>query len=208
MKKVFQSHFKSSQIDELSSSSLHFIQLSLLILNFWTPSVNWKLSLPTTRLDLLQLRTFRGCFPLRTTSRGCLLPRTNWELTSVSPINPWSDTRKTTVLLLLHHCGNSWHHCWCSHLTPPHSCVIQVFIAAAWQWGTCLPRHCVSSVAGWHGPEDTTFLCCCVIAPFTEVLPEQICYSKSKERTWFTCCRDWHLMMLYRRVYLCLTRGK
>jgi hypothetical protein len=28
---------------------------------------------------------------------------------------------------------NAWCHCWCGHVTLPHSCVIQVFIAVAWQ---------------------------------------------------------------------------
>jgi hypothetical protein len=51
---------------------------------------------------------------------------------SVSPINPWPDTRETllpTVLQLLRHCWNAWRHCWRGHVTPPHSCGIQVFIA-------------------------------------------------------------------------------
>jgi hypothetical protein len=55
---------------------------------------------------------------------------------SVSLINPWSDTQETllpTVLLLLRHCWNAWRHCWRGHVIPPHSCVIQVFIAVAWQ---------------------------------------------------------------------------
>jgi hypothetical protein len=48
---------------------------------------------------------------------------------SVSPTNPWSNTRKAllpTVLQLL-------RYCWRGQVTPPHSCVIQVFIAVAWQ---------------------------------------------------------------------------
>jgi hypothetical protein len=55
---------------------------------------------------------------------------------SVSPINPWSDTRETllpTLLQLLCHCWNAWRHCWRGHVTPPHSCIIQVFIAVVWQ---------------------------------------------------------------------------
>jgi hypothetical protein len=55
---------------------------------------------------------------------------------SACPKNPWSDMWET--LQLLHHCWNAWRHCWHSHSTLPHSCVIQVFIAVAWQqtrWG-------------------------------------------------------------------------
>jgi hypothetical protein len=80
----------------------------------------------------------------------------NW--TSVSPINPWSDMRETllpTVLLLLRHCWNAWRHCWNAlrhcwrgHMTLPHSCIIQVFKAVAWQRGTCLPQCCIPTVAG------------------------------------------------------------
>jgi hypothetical protein len=121
---------------------LHFTHLDL----NWKLSLNWKLltrSFRFTLSDLLQLRTFH--------SR--LLPRTTRELASVSPINFWSDTRETllpTVLLLLRHCWNPWCHCWRGQVTPPHSCVIQVFIAVAWQRETCLPRRCVATVAGWH----------------------------------------------------------
>jgi hypothetical protein len=50
---------------------------------------------------------------------------------SVSPINPWSDTRET--LQLLRHCWNAWRHYWRGHVTPPRSCIMQVFIAVAWQ---------------------------------------------------------------------------
>jgi hypothetical protein len=56
-------------------------------------------------------------------------PTENWpitppELASVSPINPWSDTREMLQLL---------RHWWRGHVTLPHSCVIQVFVAVAWQ---------------------------------------------------------------------------
>jgi hypothetical protein len=53
---------------------------------------------------------------------------------SVSPKIPWSDTREMllpTVLQLLRHFWNAWRHCWRTHVTLPHSCVIQVFIALA-----------------------------------------------------------------------------
>jgi hypothetical protein len=55
---------------------------------------------------------------------------------SVSPINPWSDMQEnapsngTSVVASL---LNSWRHCWRGHVTLPHSCVIQVFIAVASQ---------------------------------------------------------------------------
>jgi hypothetical protein len=87
---------------------------------------NWNLSLLTTRSALLQLRTFHGCLP----------PRTAHKWASVSPISPRSDRRETflpKVLQLLRHCWNAWHHCWSGHVTLPHSCVIEVFIAVAWQ---------------------------------------------------------------------------
>jgi hypothetical protein len=48
---------------------------------------------------------------------------------SVSLTNPSSDTWETllpTVLQLL-------RHCWCDHVTPPYSCIVQVFILVAWQ---------------------------------------------------------------------------
>jgi hypothetical protein len=74
---------------------------------------------------------------------------------SISAINPWSDTRET--LQLLRHCWNSWHHCWRGHVTLPHSCVIQEFIAVVWQqmrWGdarlsSAWRKHC--------------FVYCCII---------------------------------------------
>jgi hypothetical protein len=43
-----------------------------------------------------------------------------------------------------------WRNCWRGHVTPPHSFVIQVFIAVAWQRETCLPQRCVATVAGRH----------------------------------------------------------
>jgi hypothetical protein len=60
------------------------------------------------------------------------LPRTTRKRASVSP---WSDTRENRALLLLRHCGNAWSQFGTrgGHVTHPHSCVIQVFIAVAWQ---------------------------------------------------------------------------
>jgi hypothetical protein len=118
--KVSTSHLKSSQADELSSSSLHFTSLITGTLNWelWTRSLNWK------RSDLPQLPTFGGCLP----------PITTCKRSSISPINLRSDTQETllpTVLLLLQHCWNAWCHCWHGHVTSPYSCVIQVFIAVA-----------------------------------------------------------------------------
>jgi hypothetical protein len=75
--------------------------------------------------------------------------RTNCKRTSVSPIQPLSDTRKTTVLLPLRHCRNKWHRCWHGHMTPPHSCVTQVFTAVACQ-GTCLPQCCIAMFTAQH----------------------------------------------------------
>jgi hypothetical protein len=60
-------------------------------------------------------------------------PITTPERASVSPINPWSETRETRAFLLLRHCGNTWRHCWRGHVTPPLSCLIKVFIAVVWQ---------------------------------------------------------------------------
>jgi hypothetical protein len=61
--------------------------------------------------------------------------RTTCKRASVSPVKPWSDTRENRALLLLRHCWKAWRHCGTrgGHVTPPHSCVIQVFIAVAWQ---------------------------------------------------------------------------
>jgi hypothetical protein len=48
---------------------------------------------------------------------------------TVSPINPWSDMQETLLPMVL----QLLRHCWCSHMTLPYSCIIQVFIAVAWQ---------------------------------------------------------------------------
>jgi hypothetical protein len=61
------------------------------------------------------------------TSRGCLPPRTTCK---------GSDTRKTTVLLLLRHCGTRG-----GHLTPPYCCCCVI------QRETCLPQRCVATFA-------------------------------------------------------------
>jgi hypothetical protein len=78
---------------------------------------------------------------------------------SVSPINPWSDTRETllpTVLQLL-------RHCWRSHVTLPHSCVIQVFIAVAWQQTRqCDARHGTANLSSARRKHH--FIYCRVIA--------------------------------------------
>jgi hypothetical protein len=116
--KVFTSHFKSSR----HTLSLH-------------RSINFSSSLDFTYSSHSQPRTNQEL-----TSRGCLPPRTNWELTSVSPINPWSNTGKTTVLLLLRHCGTRG-----GHVTPPYCCAIQAFTFVAYQWETCLPQCCVAT---------------------------------------------------------------
>jgi hypothetical protein len=55
-------------------------------------------------------------------------PRTTYKRASVSPINPWSDTRENRPLLLLRHFGTRG-----GHVINPHSFVIQVFITVAWQ---------------------------------------------------------------------------
>jgi hypothetical protein len=68
-------------------------------------------------------------------------------------MNPWSDTREKllpTVFLFLHHCWNAWRYFWRGHVTPPHSCDIQVFIDFAWQREMCLPQRYVATVAGRH----------------------------------------------------------
>jgi hypothetical protein len=82
-------------------------------------------------------------------------------------LQSWSDTRETllpTVLQLLRHCWNAWRHWWRGHVTLPHSCVIQVFIAVAWQ-------QTRRGEATRHGTADLRsarrkhrFVYCCVIA--------------------------------------------
>jgi hypothetical protein len=82
---------------------------------------------------------------------------------SVSPINPWSDTREMflpTVLQLL-------RHCWRGHVTLPLSCVIQVFIAVAWQqtrqgdarW--CVTHHSTADLGSVQ--RKHRFVYCCII---------------------------------------------
>jgi hypothetical protein len=92
-----------------------------------------------------------------------ITPTENWpitttELASVSPINPWSDTRE--MLQLLHHCWNAWRYCWCGHVTLPHSCIIQVFIAVAGN-----KRGDVMSYSSRLGSAQRKhcFVYCCVI---------------------------------------------
>jgi hypothetical protein len=70
----------------------------------------------------------------------------NWtELLLRTPIKPWIwHTGKRS-----HYCvvANAWRHCWRGHVTLPYYCVIQVFIAIAWQEETCLLQRCVATVA-------------------------------------------------------------
>jgi hypothetical protein len=37
-----------------------------------------------------------------------------------------------------------------THVTPPYSCINQVFLAVAWQWKMCLPQCCIAMVGGRH----------------------------------------------------------
>jgi hypothetical protein len=59
--------------------------------------------------------------------------------------------------------AKAWRHCWRRHVTLPNSCVIQVFIAVAWQRTRrgdakrCATRH--GSARRKH-----RFIYCCVIA--------------------------------------------
>jgi hypothetical protein len=95
------------------------------------------------------------------TSRGCLPTRTPCKRASVSPINPWSDTRGMlfhTVLQLLRRCWNAWRHCWRGHVTPLHSCFIQVIIVVAWQQTRRGDARLVTA------RREHRFVYCCVIA--------------------------------------------
>jgi hypothetical protein len=69
---------------------------------------------------------------------GCLLQ---------TPINHWSDTRETVLLL---------RHWWRSHVTILHSCVIQVFIAAN------DARRCATRLGSAR--RKHSFVKCCLIA--------------------------------------------
>jgi hypothetical protein len=108
----------------------------------------------------------------------CNLPsRTLCKRASVSPINPRSGMRKapSNGASIICHCWNAWRHCWRCHVTPPHSCVIQVFVAVAWQQTRrgdarrCATRHGTANLgsarqtSSRHG-EDTASSNCCVIA--------------------------------------------
>jgi hypothetical protein len=81
--------------------------------------------------------------------------RTTRKRTSVSPVNPCTDTRENRALLLL-------RHCWRGHVTPPHSCVM----------GTSEARPCDASCdpSRHDRPRLGTvrrkhrFVYCCVIA--------------------------------------------
>jgi hypothetical protein len=71
--------------------------------------------------------------------------------------------RETGALLLLHHCGNALRHCWRGHVTPPHSCVIPVFIAVAWQQARRgAIRHGTAELGS--AQRNQLFVYCCVIA--------------------------------------------
>jgi hypothetical protein len=88
-----------------------------------------------------------------TTNLPRLLPRTTRKRASVSPINPWSDTRETLLPTVLYSCVTVEMRDVTAdavHVTLPLSCVIQVFIAVAWQREMCLPQCCVATVAGRH----------------------------------------------------------
>jgi hypothetical protein len=81
---------------------------------------------------------------------------------TVSLVKPWSDTRETllpTVLQLL-------RHCWRGHVIPPHSCVIQVFIATnearRCDATRCATRH--GSARLGSAQRKHRFVYCCVIA--------------------------------------------
>jgi hypothetical protein len=85
---------------------------------------------------------------------------------SVSSINPWSDTRET--LQLLRHCWNAWRHCRRGHMTHLRSCIIQVFIAVAWQQMRRGDARLVtarqSSARLGSARRKHRFVYCCVIA--------------------------------------------
>jgi hypothetical protein len=116
----YNSHFRYYSLSlNWKLSWLYITQLSFLMGNFWTPSLNWKLSLQITRSCLLRLRTSRGCLPLRT----------NCKWASVSPVNPWSDTWKATVFLLLRVCDVTVKRG--GHVIPPYCCAIQAFTVVA-----------------------------------------------------------------------------
>jgi hypothetical protein len=78
----------------------------------------------------------------------------------VSPINPWSDTRET--LQFLRHCWKAWRHCWRGHVTLPTSCVIQVFIAVAWQRTRRGDARLITARLG-SARRKHRFVYCCVI---------------------------------------------
>jgi hypothetical protein len=102
----------------LSTSRLLATDLNTELPQSHTPSITHKSSLHRSTLHNSR-RELTENYSRATSKRA-----------SVSPINPWSDTRETllpTVLLLLRHCWNAWGHCWCGHVTPPYSCIIQVF---------------------------------------------------------------------------------
>jgi hypothetical protein len=103
---------------------------------------------------------------LITPFRGSLPSWTDCNLPVRTPINPWSATRETLQLLL--HCWKAWGHCWRGRVILPHSCVIQVFIAVAWQQtrrGEAMPRDArlVTARLG-SARKKHRFVNCCVIA--------------------------------------------
>jgi hypothetical protein len=102
----------------ISTSRLLATDLNTELPQSHTPSITHKSSLHNSRRELTENYS-----------------RTTCKRASVSPINPWSDTRENRALLLLCHCGNAWRHFGArgGHVTHPQSCVIQVFIAVAWQ---------------------------------------------------------------------------
>jgi hypothetical protein len=149
---VFYSHVKSSHGNKIPSSSIHFTSLhftynlhsQLRTLNYFThlKSITSNHTIRTSpTMNLPRLSPTENYYS-----------RTTCKRASVSPINPWSDMRENRALLLLLHCGNAWRHFRThgGHVTHPNSCVIQMFIAVAWQRETCLPQRYVATVAGRH----------------------------------------------------------
>jgi hypothetical protein len=133
-----------------------------------TPNITHEESLPLT---LKIFNSHDQIFPNYEPSTAVCYRELTRERASVSPINPWSDTRETllpTVLQLLRHCWNAWPHCWRGHVNSPHSCVIQVLIAVAWKQTRrgdvrrCATRHGTAEFGS--AQRKHRFVYCCVIA--------------------------------------------
>jgi hypothetical protein len=115
----------------------------------WTAEFSLPLLFSLTQLLTRRLQFTRSGLLQLWTSHGCLPPRTNWKWTSVSPINPGSDTRKNHVKWSLSAllCDVTAEHG--GHVTLSDCCTIQVFTAVA-QCGSARRIH--------H------FVYCCIIA--------------------------------------------